>query len=521
MSTLVEQLPSMVRDLLRPEAYPHSCSEIELVETHISWVLLTGDYAYKIKKPVNFGFLDFSTLEKRHFYCAEELRLNRRTAPQTYLSVVALTESTQGLRVGGESSPVEYAVKMRQFDQTQLLDRQLEQGRLTPQKIDLLAKRTARFHSEIAVAQAEDSFGTPEHITSWAMENFEQLEKLIEKPYRRERIARLKSWTEEQQRKLHELMLERKERGFVRECHGDLHLRNVTEIEGAIVPFDGIEFNSDIRWIDVLNELAFLYTDLEHRQRADLGWRALNAYLEQTGDYEALRLFAYYRLYRIMVRAKVDSLRLTQVGLDAQEREELESDIDIYLEQGEETIKRGQAPIVLMRGLSGSGKTTLSQKLLEQVGMIRIRSDVERKRLFHLSPEAETHSPVGGGLYSQEISTKTFARLLELCRQITLAGLPTIVDATFLRQPLVESFRQLARELGRPFRVLDLQAPESVLRERIENRRHGDGQVSEATQDVLSAQLKNYEPLDEPHALAVDAVAPPSADELAKFIETP
>ena len=331
----------------------------------------------------------------------------------------------------------------------------------------------------------------------------------------------LKSWTQSEFARLSERMLERKRNGFVRECHGDLHLRNVTEIDGSVVAFDGIEFNAEIRWIDVINELAFLFTDLEHRKRSDLAWRALNRYLEQTGDYEGLCLFRYYSLYRIMVRAKVDSLRLEQPGLDDNEHQELEADIDIYLDQADPTVQSSQPVLLLMRGLSGSGKTYLSQQLLEAAGMIRIRSDVERKRLHDLRPEQKTDSPVGGGLYSEQVSTHTFQEILKISRNVLSSGLSTIVDATFLRRPLIEDFQAMAQDLGVSFTVFDVRAPESVLRERIEQRAATQESASEATQAVLDSQLQDYSELEAPFSVAIDGVSPPTGKELAHLLFQP
>ena len=516
MSTVLDELPGFILALLKQGAYTHPCSEIELVETHISWVILTGQFVYKIKKPVNFGFLDFSTLEKRKQSCCEEIRLNSRTAPDVYLDVVSVSRSKSGVVMEQAGDIFEYAVKMKQFEQSHLLDRQLEDGSLTGEKIDQLADVIATFHSLVAISNQSDDFGTPATDHRWAMENFEQLEKLINDPQRRRRIESLKAWTQREFQDISSTLSWRKEKGFVRECHGDLHLRNITEIDSSVVLFDGIEFNPHIRWIDVMNELAFLFTDLEHRKRSDLAWRVLNRYLEQTGDYRGLRVFRYFRLYRIMVRAKIDALRLDQVGLEEQERIELEADIDIYLAQGEKTIAKGEPSIVLMRGLSGSGKSFLSQQILEHSGMLRVRSDVERKRLRGLLPQEKTPTADLTEMYSPKNSRETFDLLLEHCRSLSLWGYPVIMDATFLQIQRIEVYLDLALDLKIPFHVLDLRVPESVLRERIRSRALEPGVVSEATEAVLNTQLSEYFPLEGSYVLAVDGVSPWSVQDIVQ-----
>ena len=516
MSTLLSAQPAMVRGLMKPQAYPHPCGEIRLVETHISYVFLTGEYAYKLKKPLNLGFLDFSNLERRRFFCEEEVRLNSRTAPDIYLEVVPVCGHPEKPVVAGPGEAFEYAVKMKQFPDDGLLDGKLKEGRLVPGKVVQLAEKAAELHSKVAVSNESDGFGTPECVSKWALENYQQLEAKLQGSERLARLTGLKRWTQEWLEDHRELLQSRKDNGFVRECHGDLHLGNITEIEGEVVLFDGIEFNDEIRWIDVINEMAFLFSDFEHRGAEGLGWVALNRYLEITGDYAGLELFAFYRLYRLMVRAKIDSLRLAQEGLDQAEREELEAEVEVYLEQGETVTARRTPTLVLMRGLSGSGKSYLSSRLLGEFQAVRLRSDTERKRLFQVGESASSKSGLGEGIYTPEAGRKTFDRLETLARGILEAGYHTIVDATFLRPELVERFRALGASVGSPVRILDVRAPEEVLRERIGLRASKGNDASEADQQVLTSQLTRYEELSGPDVIAVDGENAPSAKELVE-----
>lgn len=518
MPTCLHEQPALVRSLLDPAAYPFPCSTVELVETHISWVFLTGRFAYKVKKPVNFGFLDFSTLARRLHFCHEELRLNNRLAGEIYIEVVPICGSPERAKVEASGEAFEYAVKMHQFDQSQLLSRQLEEGRLAEWQVDRLAAQTAELHAGVARSSSKDPHGTPTLVHSPSLENFEQISPLLSSPQRLERLQTLGHWTEAEFIRLRACFVRRKENGYVRECHGDLHLGNVTQKGEEILLFDGIEFNDNFRWIDVMSEIAFLFTDLEHRGRPDFAWRYLNRYLELTGDFEGLDLFRYYRLYRIMVRTKIDCLRLQQPGLEPQQRDAIEADLDHYLAQAERTVRPERPLLLLMRGLSGSGKSFFSQSLAQCMGAVRIRSDVERKRLLGLSAQARSQSTLGGGLYSRENTQRTFERLRYLAGALLKSGYPTIIDATFLHLKNIEPFLALATDLGLPFKVLDIRTPEKLLRARLARRSLDSEEASEAGQEVLSSQLKSYHPLEEPYALALAGDRAWKSDELVDLV---
>jgi len=501
MTVCLQEQPAFVRSLLDPAAYPFPCSKVELVETHISWVFLTGAFAYKVKKPVNFGFLDFSTLARRLHFCQEELRLNSRLAGEIYIEVVPICGGPEQARVEAAGEAFEYAVKMHQFDQSQLLSRQLEEGRLEEWQVDRLAAKTAELHAAVARSSCEDPHGTPALVHSPTRENFEQIGSLLSSARLLQRLEVLRDWTEAEFIRIRPNLENRKETGYVRECHGDLHLGNVTQKGEEILIFDGIEFNDNFRWIDVMSEIAFLFTDLEHRGRPDFAWRVLNRYLEFTGDFSGLDLFRYYRLYRIMVRTKIDCLRLQQPGLDRSQRVAVEADLDRYMAQAERSLESGLPWLLLTRGLSGSGKSFLSQSMAQSVGAVRIRSDVERKRLLGLPSTARSHSSLGEGPYSSENTERTFERLLCLASTILKSGYPTIVDATFLQAESIEPFRALAKELRLPFKVLELRAPIEVLKSRIRQRASDHEEVSEAGEEVLAAQLKSYQTLDQAYVL--------------------
>lgn len=465
---------------------------VDRLETHISWVLLAGDYAYKIKKAVDLGFLDFSTLEKRRFYCAEELRLNRRLAPDLYLEVVPIAGSADHPVLDGPGPAVEYAVKMRRFPQSCLLDQVLLRGELTPETIDAIARRIADFHGRTAIAGNESPFGTPERAHLPVAENFAQIRPRLRDKEDLIRLDKLERWSEREYQARFDTLAARKAHGFIRECHGDLHLGNMALLDGEAVPFDCIEFSDNLRWIDVISEAAFLAMDLQDRGRPDLARRFLNAYLEQTGDYEGLEVLRYYLVYRAMVRAKVACIRAGQEKLTAGHWTQYRNHIELAA-----GFTRPLQPfLAITHGLSGSGKTTVAQSLLEAVNLFRVRSDVERKRLYGLKPEARSGAGTGEGMYSPEAGERTYRRLAEVARGIVQSGYPAIVDAAFLKRRERAAFRELAQELNVPFVILDVTAPETLLRERVKQRMQHGRDASEAGIAVLENQLRNSEALD-------------------------
>lgn len=518
---MTQQANPLIEALQQPEIYPHAVDNLTVIETHISWLVLTGPYAYKIKKPLNLGFLDFSTLDKRRHYCDEELRLNRRLAPEIYLEVIPITGSTARPRLGGPGTPLEYAVKMVQFPRQARLDYCLQRGELSPEGINSLADKVAQFHQATAVAPQDSLYGTPETVLQPALENFEQLDNLLKEKADREQVASLRQWTEAQWHSLETEFSARKKAGFVRECHGDLHLGNIAWVKGKFIIFDCIEFNENLRWIDVINELAFLVMDLEHRGRPDLAWRALNAYLERSGDYSGLTVLRYYQVYRSLVRAKVTAIRLGQVR-SAAECQTIQESYRGYLDLALSYTRPSETPLIITHGLSGSGKTTLSEPLIERLGAIRLRSDVERKRLHGLEPQERLGQGVAGGMYSAEAGIQVYQHLQELAKTIISAGYPAIIDAAFLKQAQRQTFQDLAGKLGVPFAILDFRCEPRQLQQRIRARQRKNQDASDADLAVLEHQQATQEPLTEAEqerTLLIETSQPQNFPELVEQLQ--
>jgi aminoglycoside phosphotransferase family enzyme/predicted kinase len=495
LSAVTANSARLIAALRNPACYTYPVEHINLLETHISWVILTGRYAYKIKKPVNLGFLDFSSLDARRRYCEEELRLNRRLAPSIYEAVVKITGSVDSPVIDGAGTAIEYAVKMREFPQASLASQLLADGALSTAHIDALATHIAAFHAHTGVAARGCPYGSPEAVIAPARENFTQVGCSLPEAGDQARIAELCAWTEHEYQAHWTQFNARHTEGCVRECHGDLHLGNIVMLDGKLTPFDCIEFNPSLRWIDVMSEIAFLVMDLMDRGRADFASRFLNVYLEASDDYGGLEVLRFYRVYRAMVRAKVHALRAAQEGIGAAEHERLIAASGDYLELAQRCAQDSQPAIVLMHGLSGSGKSVLAQSLAARVGAIRLRSDVERKRICGLAPLASSGSSLASGLYSTELTEATYHRLLDLARLGTNAGYPVIVDATFLKRWQRDVFRREANARGMPFVIVDVTAPEATLRERIAARLAAGGDPSEADLSVLTHQLAQNETL--------------------------
>jgi aminoglycoside phosphotransferase family enzyme/predicted kinase len=493
----------LIAGLRRPGCYPHAAAEVQMLETHISWVLLAGDYAYKIKKPVNLGFLDFSTLELRHSCCLEELRLNRRFAPQLYLDCVAITGDTGHPAVGGDGPVREYAVRMRRFPQEALASRLLAANALLPRHFEAFASMLADFHRQAARSEAGSTWGAPAALLAAALQNLDVLKDALTAAADAAAIAALRTWTLREHKALRELMLQRQASGAVRECHGDLHLDNIVLLDDTLLPFDCIEFSAELRWNDVLSEVAFLAMDLLYRGESLLAWLFLNAYLEHSGEYDGIRLLPFHLVYRALVRAKIVALRAAQMHDDAVAREKLLQTARSYLALAQTLAQAHQPALVITHGLSGSGKSRISSALMTQAGAVRIRADVERKRLHGIAPQ-ERHG-AAAGLYGEQATAATYRRLAGLAREILAAGYTAIVDATCLQRWQRDLLRGVALAAGVPFLNLAVSAPEAVLRARISQRQAAGNDPSDAEMTVLEQQLQNCEAL--------------SADELKDAVE--
>ncbi|MDF2463731.1 MAG: hypothetical protein K0Q43_1966 [Ramlibacter sp.] len=447
----------------------------ELIETHISWVLLTADLAYKVKKPVKLPFVDYATLEARRHFCEEEVRLNRRLAPGLYLGVAHIADSPGGPQIDGPGTLLDYAVRMRRFPRGALFSEKLAAGRLHSSDVDALAALLADFHAR--ANPTANGFANCKRRRAVALAALDGAAPLARPD---EQVA-LKTWLEAKASVLAPAWARRLDGGFVRQCHGDLHLDNVIALPTGVAAFDCIEFDPSLRWIDVIDDIAFPVMDFSARGRSDFAFRLLNAWLDRTGDHAGLPMLRFSVVYRALVRAQVAHLRGGNSGVCARR----------YIETAIAWTKAPQRRLVITHGLPGSGKTFESQRLLEREGAIRIRSDVERKRLFGLDMLEDSRAK-GLDLYTEDATARAYDRLFELARGTLQAGYPVVLDAAFLRRSERDAARELARELKVPFSILACEAPPEVLRARLMARRDD---ASEADAAVLDHLRTSVEPL--------------------------
>ena len=483
----------LIEALKDPARYPHPVKGVRVIETHISFVLLTGLFAYKIKKAVNLGFIDYASLEQRRFFCSEELRLNRRLAPQLYLAIVSISGTPEHPCIGQNAVPLEYAVKMAEFSQQDLLDRVLNRSELTARHIDTLATMLAGFHQHAPSADAVALFGSPPVIWAPVEANFVFFHQHAS--VKRRQLARLQAWAETEYARLYATFVQRKAAGWIRECHGDLHLGNMLLLDQQPMIFDCIEFNAELRWIDVFNDLAFLIMDFVVHGRPDYAWRLLNGWLELTGDYAGLETLRFYEAYRALVRAKVSGLQAEDETLSCSDRKAVLARQAAYLDYAS-TVQRIRPPaLIITHGFSGSGKSTVARTVAAELGAIYVRSDVERKRLHGLPPLAQSESEINAGLYTTAATKAVYRRLKALAGIVLQAGYSVIVDAAFLQCWQRQLFYELAEATHVPLLILDCQASEAVLLQRLAMRSRLGGDASEATAVVLSKQLADSEPL--------------------------
>jgi hypothetical protein len=485
----------LIASLLRPEAYDHPVEQVQLCQTHLSWILLTGAYAYKIKKPVDLGFVDFSSAERRRFFCQEELRLNQRLAPELYLGLCPVHGPPERASLHGLGPVIETAVRMRQFRQEDLLLvllRHREATDLLP-AIEVLATCLARFHALAPAASADSPYGLPDLVLAPALANLSVLIQLCgEDPC----LLSHQQWCRIEGERLKAHFLRRREEGWVRECHGDLHLGNLVLHQGRLLPFDCLEFSPALRWVDVISEMAFLAMDLcRHRQRR-LAAALLNHWLDRSGDYTGLLSWRWYVAYRAMVRAKVSALQLRDDDRAPAERRRLRGDLRAYLRLAE-AARAPEAPVLLItHGVSGSGKSHLARVVARELGWLHLRSDAERLRLF--GRWGETGGPLWqGDPYGTQVSAYLYeTRLVGCCEAALEAGLSLICDATFLQRLQRRRFAQLAARLGARFLILPCSCPRAEALARIGARLAAGGDPSEADGAVLEEQLQRLEPLD-------------------------
>ncbi len=487
--------PWVIDALRDPAVYPHPVDRVELIETHISWVFLAGERVYKIKKPVELGFLDFRTLRQRRHFCHEEVRLNRRLAPDTYLGVIELKGSRPHIRMGGPGRTVEVAVEMRRLPADRMLDQLVEAGRAEPAQVRAVAATVARFHAEAETGGRVDAMGSVDTIrTNWE-ECFAQTADVPADVWRPEERRALRAYVDDFLAREGPRLEARIAQGRIRDCHGDLQAQHVCCIE-PIQIFDCIEFNERFRFGDTAAEIAFLAMDLERLGAPALAIEFINAYTEETGDYGVVPLLDFYRAYRAFVRAKVLAFQLSdRPALIPAARA-------LFALAGRFAKPRGPARLLITSGVMGSGKTTVARAVAARLGAIVIRTDAVRKRLAGLGIHERATAGFGKGLYTSGMSERTYAQTLALAGEVVAAGWPVIVDGSFSRAAERAQARRVAERLGVAHATLWCDAADAAIAERLA-RRAGD--ISDGHVELLPQHRARYEsPEGEPAVVRVE-----------------
>ncbi|TDV13870.1 AAA family ATPase [Paraburkholderia caballeronis] len=491
--------------LRRASTYAHPAGRIVRIETHISIVYLAGRFAYKLMKPVDFGFVDFTRLATRRRCCDAEIRLNRPFAGSIYVDALPVVRDARRCRLGRDAGGaarvrvVDYAVKMRRFEQRMLFSNLLANGELRAADIDAAAAQLAASHRRARRAPATRPFGSAALLRGQVLAALAPLER-DPRTADAVRQAGLRAWCERQFARLGAFLDARRANGFVRACHGDLHLDNIVRHGRHAPMFDCIEFDDALRWIDVASDTAFLLMDLRAHGRADFANRLLGRYLEATGDYDGLAALRLYVAYRALVRALVAVLKAgppAAAGADARD-----GGHGAYLALAIEQTRPRKPSLLLCHGFSGSGKSVASRALADLTGAIRLSSDTERKRARPFEPLDLNALP--SDAYTPAAIDALYGRLAGLARTALDAGHTVIVDATFLKRAQRERFIALASRLGVPLHILDFHADPARLAERVRARALGPRDASDAGEAVLAAQQASADPL--------------SADELASTI---
>ncbi len=484
---------TLIDALQNSALFDHECLYFKVIETHISWVILTGQFAYKIKKPLDLGFIDYSTLAKRLHFCQEELRLNSLLAPETYLDVVAIGGTEENPQINDPRNPIEYAVRMNEFSQSMMFDQLLSEKTLSPEQVKDAARALADFHHKTNHCPPELEFGHSTQIYEPVKQNFDQIKDFLTEERHLQQLHHLETWSHQEHDRLSATMEIRKQQGFVKECHGDAHLGNIALVEEKPVYFDCIEFNDSLRWTDTMADLGFLVMDLEYQQQPEFAALAADSYMQKTGDYAGLAMLNYYKVYRAIVRGKVNLFQWSQAKDD--EKPALWDTALRCFSLAEAYTQPPQPVMLITQGVTCSGKSTMARQLVKSVLCIHLSSDRERKRMAGLNATAKTFSSVNKNLYSHEMHQQTYQKLADLTSIIIQAGYSVVIDASFIKQQYRQYFIDLAAKLQVPFFIIQTQVEENTLRTWLSDRMKNEHETSEAYQEVLTMQLADQEAL--------------------------
>jgi aminoglycoside phosphotransferase family enzyme/predicted kinase len=504
----VSSLPGFVQALLDPQIYPQHPLKVELMQTQMSFVFIAGDYVYKVKKPVNLGYLDYTTLEKRKFFCEKEVELNRRLCPDAYLGVIPITRDKGRIGLGGAGEVIEYAVRMRYLPQERMMNVLLAKNEVTGEMVGRVAERLVPFHQKAETNDVISQFGTIDAIKVNTEENFNQTEKHIGSTVSQKKFQHIRDYTNRFLANNASLFPKRVTGGRIRDCHGDLHAAHICFTDGICI-YDCIEFNDRFRYCDVASEIAFLAMDLDHYGRADLSHHFVKDYVARSGDEEILRLLNFYKCYRAYVRGKVECFKSDDRYVGDAEREKSRKTARSYFDLAD-AYTWSKPVLFITAGLVGTGKTVLAQALAKRFGLAVLSSDVIRKQLADIPSTEHRFEEFSSGIYAPEFTRKTYDELFNQARRFLSEGTSVVLDASFIKSGERVKARDLAKKVGADFYVLECILDEETIKQRLEQRLKV-GTVSDGRWEVYVSQKQKSDPITgvppEKH-FVVDAAKP-------------
>jgi uncharacterized protein len=483
-----------VQAMLNPDVYFEKPEKVELIQTQMSFIFLAGDFAYKLKKPVNFGYLDYTTLEKRHFLCERELKLNRRLCPETYISVLAITQKNNTIGFEKNGDIIDYVVKMRVLPRNQMLNVLLEKDMVSTEMMSGLAQKLSSFHQQAETSNVISTFGDITSITYNTEENFNQTEKSIGRTISERKYEHIRKFTRRFLSENSPLFTNRVKAGKIRDCHGDLHAAHICFVNDICI-YDCIEFNDRFRYGDVASEIAFLAMDIDHYGRADISSDFVDYYVNYSGDTDLARLLPFYKCYRAYVRGKVESFKLDDHLIIPEDKEIACRAAHGYFNLAS-FYTRSRPTLIITVGVTGTGKTTLAKELAKHTGASVISSDVIRKQLAGIPINRHVYDSFDEGIYSTEFTRKTYDTMLSQGGHLLETGKSVILDATFISHSEREKARNLAEENGADFYVLEYRTNEEVIKKRLAQRQK-ETSISDGRLEILSPQIKQFEPVKE------------------------
>jgi aminoglycoside phosphotransferase family enzyme/predicted kinase len=483
-----------IKQLLKPSSYPDATQNVEMVQTHISYLFLTDNYVYKIKKPVDYGFLNFTTLDRRRFYCEEEVRLNRRLCPDLYLGVMQIRESEQGISFQGNGKIVDYAVKMRRLPQDRMLAALLRKNAVDESDICRIAVTIAGFHNTAERTNEIDRYGDISVIRQNWDENFRQVADFVGKTLERCDLDLISEWVYGFIAQNPGLFSERVEGGHIRDCDGDIHAENIC-LEDKVYIFDCIEFNERFRYIDTAADIAFLLMDFDYHGKKSFSDLFVEEYMSLSGDTGMPEILDFYKIYRAFVRGKVESFRLSDPDMSSDEKRSAveKAGRHFRLARGYILRKKLAPSLVIFSGLMGTGKSTLAAELAFELGLEQVKSDTVRKQIAGIPATERCLANYNEGIYSADYSRKTYQRLLEAAKRALASGSSIVLDASFCKKEDREPFRLLAEKTGAGFFIINTTCPDKVVKDRLDSRILDEGEPSDGRWELYHRQKEEFE----------------------------